>query len=131
MGFDIRALIETHRGEGAALHATHLNSRVPQMLKTIGFDRRWASADGAYLIDADGNRFLDMLGGFGMFNVGRNNSRIRRVLIEALELDLRPRQDFAAELGRAAHIHHFMIAALQRRRDLIEKCAKRIIGTSG
>src|SRR4051794_12201092 len=29
-----------------------------------------------------------MLGGFGMFNVGRNNPRIRAALIEALELDL-------------------------------------------
>ena len=29
-----------------------------------------------------------MLGGFGMFNVGRNNPRIRAALVEALELDL-------------------------------------------
>jgi len=29
-----------------------------------------------------------MLGGFGMFNVGRNNPRVRAALIEALELDL-------------------------------------------
>ena len=29
-----------------------------------------------------------MLGGFGMFNVGRNNPRVRAALVEALELDL-------------------------------------------
>src|SRR4051812_1556293 len=29
-----------------------------------------------------------MLGGFGMFNVGRNNRRVRAALVEALELDL-------------------------------------------
>src|SRR5207237_1571677 len=28
-----------------------------------------------------------MLGGFGMFNVGRNNPRVRAALVEALELE--------------------------------------------
>ena len=57
------------------------------MLRTIGFDRRWARAEGAHLYDADGNRYLDWLGGFGMYNVGRNNPRVRAALVEALELD--------------------------------------------
>src|SRR5262249_10163404 len=38
--------------------------------------------------DRDGNRFLDMLGGFGMYNVGRSNERVRAALAEALELEL-------------------------------------------
>src|SRR5215218_2469334 len=59
-----------------------------RLLKTIGFDRVWARAEGQYLYDADGNRFLDLLGGFGMFNVGRNNPRVRAALVETLELDL-------------------------------------------
>ena len=49
-----------------------------RLLRTIGFDRRWARAEGAYLWDSDGNRYLDLLGGFGMFNVGRNNPRSAR-----------------------------------------------------
>src|SRR5260221_667026 len=40
-----------------------------------------------YRIVEDGNRYLDMLGGFGMYNVGRNNPRIRAALVEALGLD--------------------------------------------
>jgi ornithine--oxo-acid transaminase len=84
----LRDLIESRGGDAAELWARAINPQFVRVLKTIGFDRRWARADGPYLIDADGNRFLDMLGGFGMFNVGRNNPRIRRVLIEALELDL-------------------------------------------
>src|SRR5437660_8016368 len=58
-----------------------------RVLKTIGFDRVWSRADGQYLYDTDGNRFLDMLGGFGMFNVGRNNARVRAALVETLELE--------------------------------------------
>ncbi len=67
--------------------ARTINPQFVRVLRTIGFDRTWASADGAYLYDTDGNRYLDMLGGFGMYNVGRNNPRIRAALIEALELE--------------------------------------------
>src|SRR5262249_59355592 len=44
-------------------------------------------AEGQYLYDADGTRYLDVLGGFGMFNVGRNNARVRAALVETLELE--------------------------------------------
>ena len=57
-----------------------------RVLRTIGFDRDWARTEGAYLYDADGERYLDWLGGFGMFNVGRNNPRVRDWLAEAMEL---------------------------------------------
>src|SRR5207244_12342265 len=58
-----------------------------RVLKTIGVDRVWALAEGQYLYDRSGHRYLDLLGGFGMFNVGRNNPRVREALVEALELD--------------------------------------------
>jgi ornithine--oxo-acid transaminase len=67
--------------------ARTINPQFVRVLRTIGFDRTWASASGAYLVDAGGNRYLDMLGGFGMYNVGRNNPRVRAALIEALELE--------------------------------------------
>jgi ornithine--oxo-acid transaminase len=56
------------------------------VLRTIGFDRDWARTEGAYLYDSDGERYLDWLGGFGMFNVGRSNPRVRDWLVEAMEL---------------------------------------------
>lgn len=65
-----------------------INPQFTRVLKKIGFDREWARAEGAYLWDARGDKYLDMLGGFGMFNVGRNNPRVRAALVEALELDL-------------------------------------------
>jgi ornithine--oxo-acid transaminase len=80
-------LIEERGAEALDLHAETINPQFVSLLRTIGFDRRWARAEGAHLWDADGNRYLDVLGGFGMFNVGRNNPRIREALIEALELD--------------------------------------------
>ena len=76
------------RGKELDLWEKTINPQFARVMKTIGFDRSWTRAEGAYLWDAEGNRYLDMLGGFGMFNVGRNNPRVRAALIEALELDL-------------------------------------------
>ena len=75
------------RGDELDRWARTINPQFVRVLRTIGFDRTWARAEGAYLFDTDGNRYLDMLGGFGMYNVGRNNPRIRAALVEALELD--------------------------------------------
>jgi ornithine--oxo-acid transaminase len=86
----VSELVEERGAEALDLHAQTINPQFVKLLRTIGFDRRWARAEGAYLWDADGNRYLDMLGGFGMFNVGRNNPRVREALVEALELE-RPR----------------------------------------
>src|SRR4051794_21085077 len=83
---DLRGLIANAPDEHD-LWARTINPQFVRVLRTIGFDRKWVSADGAHLVDADGNRYLDMLGGFGMYNVGRNNPRVRAALVEALELD--------------------------------------------
>jgi ornithine--oxo-acid transaminase len=80
-------LVDERGAEALELHAQTVNPQFVRLLRTIGFDRRWARAEGAYLWDADGNRYLDALGGFGMFNVGRNNARVREALVEALELE--------------------------------------------
>ena len=84
----IRELLEARAGEDYDLYARRINPQFMRVLKTIGFDRVWARAEGQYLYDSDGNRFLDMLGGFGMFNAGRNNpADPGGARIESLELD--------------------------------------------
>src|SRR2546423_14070033 len=85
--FSLEALLESRRGEDLDLWANTINPQFVRVLRTIGFDRTWARAEGAYLYDADGTRYLDLLGGFGMYGVGRNNPSVRRALTEALELE--------------------------------------------
>ena len=85
-GIDLRALLDG-RGDDLDRWARTINPQFVRVLRTIGFDRTWERAEGAYLWDSDGHRYLDMLGGFGMYNVGRNNPRIRAALVDALELD--------------------------------------------
>jgi ornithine--oxo-acid transaminase len=84
----IRDLVAARGDESVDLWAKTINPQFARVLKTIGFDRTWVRAEGAYLWDSKDRRYLDMLGGFGMFNVGRNNPRVRAALVEALELDL-------------------------------------------
>jgi ornithine--oxo-acid transaminase len=84
---NLRGLLAERAGEDLDLYGRGINPLFVRLLKTIGFDRQWARAEGAYLYDAGGERYLDMLGGFGMFNVGRNNPRVRAALIDALELE--------------------------------------------
>jgi ornithine--oxo-acid transaminase len=83
----LRELLDARAGEELDLYARTINPQFVRLLRTIGFDRRWARAEGAYLYDSDGTAYLDLLGGFGMYNVGRNNPRIRAALVEALELE--------------------------------------------
>jgi ornithine--oxo-acid transaminase len=88
VGFDIRARLEQRRRDGAALHAAHLNAQVPRMLNTIGFDRVLTGASGAWYDDADGQRYLDFLSGFGVYALGRNHPVVRRALHDVLDAEL-------------------------------------------
>jgi len=84
---DVRSLLEDAGDGDLDLWARTINPQFVRVLRTIGFDRPWARAEGAYLYDTDGTRYLDLLGGFGMYNVGRNNPNVRAALVQALELD--------------------------------------------
>ena len=84
----LRELLESRAGEDLDTYARGINPQLVKILRTIGFDREWQRASGQYLYDADGNRHLDLLGGFGMFNVGRNNPRVRAALVDAMELEV-------------------------------------------
>jgi ornithine--oxo-acid transaminase len=84
---DIAALLRQHEGRNYDLHSAHVNPSHVRTLKTIGFDHCYVRAEGPYLWDIHGTRYLDMLAGYGVFGVGRNHPEIRRVLADLLALD--------------------------------------------
>src|SRR5882672_2374250 len=86
-GLDIRALVEEHEGRNYELQSEHINPANVRTLKTIGFDRCYVRAEGPYLWDTEGTKYLDMLSGYGVFGLGRNHPEVRRVLHEFLELN--------------------------------------------
>ena len=98
MPFDIKGLISERAGEGYALQSKHVNAQVPKMLHAIGFDKEFVRAEGAHYWDADGNRYLDMLAGFGVFGVGRNHPVVRQALHDVLESGIADMLQFDAPL---------------------------------
>jgi ornithine--oxo-acid transaminase len=70
---DVAEILATRTGEEMQLNHRHLNPQMGRILRTLGFDKVWTGGDGAHLIDADGQRYLDLFGGYGVFAIGRNN----------------------------------------------------------
>ena len=77
---DIDQILSGRAGEELELNERYLNPQFVRVLRTLGFDRSWARASGAHLVDQSGARYLDMLGGYGVFAVGRNNPAVRSQL---------------------------------------------------
>ena len=88
MAFDIKETISARLGENYALHRQHVNPTLVKVLQTIGFDKVYAKAEGAYLYDMDHQPYLDFLSGYGVYNIGRNHPVVKKALQDALDMDL-------------------------------------------
>jgi ornithine--oxo-acid transaminase len=88
MSFDLQELIARRREENFQLYARNINPQLVRVLRTLGFDRRWARGEGAYLYDDEGERYLDLLSGFGVFALGRSHPAIIEALHQALDAEL-------------------------------------------
>jgi ornithine--oxo-acid transaminase len=69
----VKEIIDGRTGEEMALNDRFLNPQMGRILRTLGFEKVWRGGEGAHLIDADGERYLDMFGGYGVFAIGRNH----------------------------------------------------------
>ncbi len=75
--FDLAALLAGHQGESLELHSQFMNPQLVKVLTTLGFDRQYVRAEGSYLIDDRGERYLDFLSGYGVFALGRSHPVIK------------------------------------------------------
>ena len=88
MDRDFIAWLRQHEGRAYELHAEHVNPAFVKMLKTIGFDKEYVRGEGCHLWDADGNRYLDLLAGWGVFALGRNHPKVKAILRQLLDEDM-------------------------------------------
>ena len=88
MTFDLPSLLAERAGQGYELQDRYLKPQLSRMLRVIGFDKVYEKGEGGYLWDADGNRYLDFLTGFGVFGMGRNHPVIRKALHDLLDSEL-------------------------------------------
>jgi ornithine--oxo-acid transaminase len=85
MSLDIADLFAEREAERYALHTRHLNEQMVRVLRTIGFDKGFRRGSGPYLFDRDGERYLDLLSGWGVFALGRNHPAVRDTLKRVLD----------------------------------------------
>ena len=88
MGFDLHELMQRRSGENFKLYGENLNPQLVRVLRSIGFDRLYTRAEGAYLFDDQGRRYLDFLAGFGVFSIGRSHPVLKKALHDAIDADL-------------------------------------------
>jgi ornithine--oxo-acid transaminase len=72
----VREILTQRLGEEMALNDSYLNPQVGRIVRTLGFDKTWVGGDAAHLIDASGERYLDLFGGYGVFAVGRYHPEV-------------------------------------------------------
>jgi ornithine--oxo-acid transaminase len=88
MPLDLKELVTTRLGENYQLHERYVNRTLARVQQTIGFDKIYAQAKGAYLYDMDGHAYLDFLSGYSVFNIGRNHPAIAKAVRDVIDLDL-------------------------------------------
>ena len=78
---------EAFTDEIADLTERHLNPGLAKVLRFAGLGVEWY-AEGCYIWDAQGRKFLDCLGGYGMFALGHRHPKV----VEAVkrQLDMMP-----------------------------------------
>src|SRR6185437_10365621 len=81
----VRKILADRAGEEMTLNDSHLNPQLGRIVRTLGLDKHWVSGEGAHLIDAEGNRYLDLLSGYGVFAIGRNHPEAIAAVRETME----------------------------------------------
>jgi ornithine--oxo-acid transaminase len=84
---DLVPLLAQHAGEAMDLNQRYLNRQLGRVLQTLGFDREWVRGRGPYLIDSEGDEYLDLYAGYGVFALGRNHPYVKEQLRALLDAD--------------------------------------------
>jgi ornithine--oxo-acid transaminase len=80
----VREILAGRSGEEMALGDAYLNPQLGRIVRTLGFDKQWVAGEGAHLIDAEGDRYLDLLSGYGVFAIGRNHPEAIAAVSDAM-----------------------------------------------
>lgn len=76
MFINISQIDDLTQREMDELYKSHFNNALYKSLKLTGLDIHFEKAEGMYLWDREGKRYLDFTGGFGALNLGHNPPRV-------------------------------------------------------
>jgi putrescine aminotransferase len=66
-------------------YGRYLNAGLSQVLSFMGLEHSAVRAEGSFVYDSTGRKFIDFLGGYGVFNFGHRHPRIVAAVREQLE----------------------------------------------
>lgn len=84
----MKETIEGHIASSDHLAKKHVHPKMLKLLEMGGFNSVYERAEGPYLYDFEGNKYLDLLSGGGVYLLGRNNPRIHQALKDVLDMDI-------------------------------------------
>lgn len=85
---DFKDRIESFLTSSDNLSRRHVHPRMLKMFELGGMNKAFVRAEGQYLWDAEGERYLDFLAGGGVYFLGRNHPKINGALIDILSMNL-------------------------------------------
>ncbi len=85
---DFKDRIESFVSSSENLSRRHVHPRLLKMFELGGMNKAFVRGEGQYLWDAEGERYLDLLAGGGVYFLGRNHPRINGALIDILSMNL-------------------------------------------
>ena len=65
-----------NRKESKELYKRYVNPSICNMLSLLNFDKQYVKAEGCYVWDSEGNKYIDFLGGYGALNLGHNHPEV-------------------------------------------------------
>jgi len=80
-----RALSRSN-SEAIDAYTRHVNPVIGKLVQPVGADIRYARAEGAYLYDDTGRRYMDLTAGFGALNLGHNPREVIAAVEQARSL---------------------------------------------
>ncbi len=85
---DLRTEIDAQLTEASDQTRKHVHPKLMKMFQLAGMNASFVRAEGQYLWDAQGNRFLDFLTGGGVYLIGRNHPGVRQAIKDTVDMDL-------------------------------------------
>jgi putrescine aminotransferase len=67
-------------------HKEYMNCGLTDLLAMLGLTKKFVRAQGCYIWDSDGKKYIDFLAGYGSVSLGHNHPRVIEAVRKADEL---------------------------------------------
>ena len=75
MLFKLDDVEQLTRNDIRKMYSDYVNPGLVSMMGLLDFDKYFVKAQGCYVWDSEGNKYIDFLGAYGALNLGHKSSR--------------------------------------------------------